>query len=120
MNNTACTQEPGSVPGHYEQEAIKAASSAIVLTPDPAERCRTQLTLGKAHLALYCLHLGPAAGSDAWPQPDSLQAPVAAATSDGANDDAQVVVAAASGGASDGAQVNGHWQKMSDSVQHAS
>ena len=89
------------MPGHYEQEAIKAASSALALTPDPADRCRAQLTLGKARLALYYLHLGPAAGSDAWPQPDSLQVPVAAATSGGA-------------------QVSGRSQVMSDFVQHAS
>ena len=89
------------MPGHYEQEAIKAANSALVLTPDPAERSRAQLTLGKAHLALYCLHLGPAAGCDAWPQPDSLQAPVAAATSGGS-------------------QVGGRSQRMSGYGQHAS
>lgn len=61
------------MPGHYEQEAIKAAASALELSPDPADRCRAQCALGKAHLALYQLRLGPAAGSDAWPEPGGLQ-----------------------------------------------
>lgn len=61
------------MPGHYEQEAIKAAASALELSPDPADRCRAQFALGKAHLVLYHLHRGPAAGSDAWPEPGGLQ-----------------------------------------------
>ncbi|DBA87841.1 TPA: hypothetical protein ACH3X1_004837 [Trebouxia sp. C0004] len=81
--------EPGAVPGHYEQEAIKAAASALELSPDPADQCRAQFALGKAHLVLYHLHLGPAAGCDAWPEPGGLQmdaaatAPTSSASSDG-------------------------------------
>ena len=61
------------MPGHYEQEAIKAADSALELSSDPADQCRAQFAIGKAHLMTYHLHLGPAAGSDAWPEPGGLQ-----------------------------------------------
>jgi len=86
------------VPGHYEQEAIKAAASALELSPDPADQCRAQFALGKAHLALYQLRLGPAAGSDAWPEPGGLQtdAAVTAPASNASPDVSKVGKACAS------------------------
>ncbi len=84
--------------GHYEQEAIKAAAAALELSPDPADRCRAHFALGKAHLALYHLHLGPAAGSDAWPEPGGLQtdAAITAPASDASPDVSKVGKACAS------------------------
>ena len=63
-------QEPGSVPGYFEQEAIKSASSALQLCSLPADQCQAYLALGKAQLALHRLKVGgwQAAMQLAWPE----------------------------------------------------
>lgn len=62
-------QEPGSVPGFFEEEAIACASSALQLSSLPGDQCQAHLALGKAQVALYHLKVGggQAAADLAWP-----------------------------------------------------
>ena len=63
------------MPGCFEQEAIKTATSALSLSPDPADHCLAHLAMGKAQVALY--HLNPGAheaGREAWPEYDGVSA----------------------------------------------
>lgn len=64
-------QEPGSVPGFFEEEAIKCARSALQLFSLPGDQCQAHLALGKAQIALYHLTVGgaQAAAQLAWPGP---------------------------------------------------
>ena len=65
-------QEPGSVPGYFEEDAIKSASSALQLSSLPGDQCQADLALGRARLALYHLRLGgrQAAAGHAWAEGD--------------------------------------------------
>ncbi len=70
------------MPCHYEQEAIKAATSALGLSPDPADRCHAQLALGKAHVGLYHRFMSQeAADLAAWSEHENVAAYGAAAAS---------------------------------------
>lgn len=63
-------QEPGAVPGYFEEEAIKCASSALQLSSLPSDQCQAHLALGRAQTALYHLTVGggQAAAKLAWPE----------------------------------------------------
>ena len=64
--------------GHFEQEALKAASAALELSPDPRDRCHSQLLEAKSHLALCHLSMAPLGPSGhAWPnqQPETTPEP---------------------------------------------
>lgn len=58
------------VPGYFEEEAIKCATSALQLSSLPADQCQAHLVLGKAQLTLYQLKAGgrQAAMQLAWPE----------------------------------------------------
>ena len=78
-------QEPGSVPGYFEEEAIKVSNSALSLSTLPVDQCQAYLALGRAQLGLYHLRAGgqQAALQLAWPD-----------SADAANRDAEKTVMA--------------------------
>lgn len=65
--NLSCMmQAAGAIAGHYEAEAVTAARAALQLSSLPSDCCSAHLALGRAHLALHSIQLGPAGHDAAW------------------------------------------------------